>query len=153
MALDYTPENCVISVGVSDYERSLAWYRDVLGFALEYELKEYGWCELRTPFGFNIGLGQSETVKQGNITPTFGVRDIDGAIAHLRAHDVKVEDWHEIPDMVRCRRSSIPTALRGCSPRRSTVPRRRSTAVTPPELEERGDLPPARALAADDPAV
>src|ERR1044071_1651644 len=97
MAIDYNPENCVISVGVSDYDRALAWYRDVLGFELEYELKEYGWCELKTPFGFNIGLGQTETVAQGNITPTFGVRDIDGAIAHLRERDVKVEDWHEIP--------------------------------------------------------
>jgi catechol 2,3-dioxygenase-like lactoylglutathione lyase family enzyme len=101
MGLDYNTENCVISVGVTDYDRSLGWYRDVLGFELVYELKEYGWCELKTPFAFNIGLGQSETVKQGNITPTFGVRDIDGAIAHLRAHDVKVEDWHEIPEMVR----------------------------------------------------
>ena len=41
----------------------------------------------------------SET--SGNITPTFGVRDIDAAIATLRAQDVKVEDWHEIPKMVR----------------------------------------------------
>jgi catechol 2,3-dioxygenase-like lactoylglutathione lyase family enzyme len=101
MAMEYAPENCVISVGVSDYDRSLAWYRDVLGFDLVYELKEYGWCELKTPFGLNIGLGQSETVAQGNITPTFGVRDIDAAIAELRGHDVKVEDWHEISGMVR----------------------------------------------------
>lgn len=101
MAIDYNPENCVISVNVSDYGRSLAWYRDVLGFELEYELQEYGWCELKTPFGFNIGLGQSETVVQGNITPTFGVRDIDAAIATLREQEVKVEDWHEIPGMVR----------------------------------------------------
>jgi catechol 2,3-dioxygenase-like lactoylglutathione lyase family enzyme len=101
MGLEYNPENCVISVGVTDYGRSLGWYRDVLGFELVYELEEYGWCELKTPFAFNIGLGQSETVEQGNITPTFGVRDIDAAIAHLRAHDVKVEDWHEIAEMVR----------------------------------------------------
>jgi len=101
MAIDYNPENCVISVNVSDYGRSLAWYRDVLGFELVYELQEYGWCELQTPFGFNIGLGQSETVTQGNITPTFGVLDLDAAIATLREQDVKVEDWHEIPGMVR----------------------------------------------------
>ena len=101
MALEYNPENSVISVGVTDYDRSVTWYRDVLGFELDYELKQYGWCELRTPFGYSIGLGQSETVEQGNITPTFGVRDIDAAIAHLRGHDVKVEDWHEIPGMVR----------------------------------------------------
>jgi CreA protein len=101
MALDYNPDNCVISVGVTDYDLSLRWYREVLGFDLDYELKEYGWCELKTPFGFSIGLGQNETVAQGNITPTFGVRDIDVAIAHLRGHDVEVEDWHEIPNMVR----------------------------------------------------
>ena len=101
MALDYNTDNCVISVGVSDYVRSLAWYRDVLGFELVYELPDYGWCELSTPFGFHIGLGQSETVAQGNITPTFGVVDIDAAVAHLRERDVKVEDWHEIPEMVR----------------------------------------------------
>ena len=101
MGIDYNPDNCVISVGVSDYDRGLAWYRGVLGFELVYELKEYGWCELKTPFGFNIGLGQTETVTPGSVTPTFGVRDIDAAIAYLREHDVKVEDWHEIPEMVR----------------------------------------------------
>jgi CreA protein len=101
MAIDYKTDNGVIAVDVTDYDRSVAWYRDVLGFELEYELKEYGWCELKTPFGFNVGLGQTETVAQGNITPTFGVRDIDAAIAHLRSKDVKVEDWHEIPEMVR----------------------------------------------------
>ena len=37
MALDYNPANCVISVGVSDYDRGVAWYRDVLG------------CETRDP--------------------------------------------------------------------------------------------------------
>ncbi|MDX6518054.1 MAG: hypothetical protein QOF50_900 [Gaiellaceae bacterium] len=101
MAIDYNPDNCVISVGVTDYARSLAWYRDVLGFELEYELEQYGWCELKTPFGFHIGLGQTEEVTPGSLTPTFGVRDIDAAIAHLREHDVKVEDWHELPGMVR----------------------------------------------------
>jgi catechol 2,3-dioxygenase-like lactoylglutathione lyase family enzyme len=100
MTIDYNA-NCVISVGVSDYDRSLAWYRDVLGFELEYELKEYGWCELKTPYDFTIGLGQNETVTPGSVTPTFGVHDIGAAIAHLREHDVNVEDWHEIPDMVR----------------------------------------------------
>ncbi len=101
MAIEYNPDNCVISVGVSDYDRALGWYRDLLGFELVYELKEYGWCELKTPFGFNIGLGQTETVTPGSVTPTFGVTDIDAAIAYLREHDVKVEDWHEIPEMVR----------------------------------------------------
>jgi hypothetical protein len=55
--------------------RSLARYCDVLGFELAYELKEYGWCELKTPFGFTVGLGQTETVTPGSLVPTFGVRD------------------------------------------------------------------------------
>jgi catechol 2,3-dioxygenase-like lactoylglutathione lyase family enzyme len=101
MPIDFNPTNCVVSVNVSDYDRSLAWYRDVLGFELAYELADYGWCELRTPFGFSIGLGQTEDVTPGTVVPTFGVHDIDAAIAHLREHDVKVEDWHEIPGMVR----------------------------------------------------
>jgi catechol 2,3-dioxygenase-like lactoylglutathione lyase family enzyme len=101
MTIDFNPANCVVSVNVSDYDRSLAWYRDVLGFAVDYELADYGWCELRTPFGFSIGLGQTEEVTPGTVVPTFGVHDIDAAIAHLREHDVKVEDWHEIPGMVR----------------------------------------------------
>src|SRR4051794_26729532 len=101
MTITYNPENCVVSVGVTDYDRSVAWYRDILGFELVYELKEYGWGELKTPFGFNIGLGQTETVTPGNVTPTFGGRDIDAAIAYLRGHEVKVEDWPEGRGMVR----------------------------------------------------
>jgi CreA protein len=101
MSLDFNPDNCVVSVNVTDYERSREWYRDVLGFEVDYELPDYAWCELRTPFGFTIGIGQSEEVTPGAVVPTFGVRDIDAAIAHLRAHDVKVDDWHEIPGMVR----------------------------------------------------
>lgn len=101
MTIDFNPENCVVSVNVSDYDRSLAWYRDVLGFEVTYELADYGWGELKTPFGFTIGLGQTEDVTPGTVVPTFGVHDIDAAIAHLRGHDVTVEDWHEIPGMVR----------------------------------------------------
>jgi predicted enzyme related to lactoylglutathione lyase len=49
----------------------------------------------------HIGFGQAETVTPGNVTPAFGVHDIDASIAHLRGHEVTVEDWHEIPDMAR----------------------------------------------------
>ena len=101
MPIDYDTSNFVIGVNVSDYDRSKAWYVDVLGFEVLYELPDYAWCELRTPFGFTIGLGEAEEVGTKGVIATFGVRDIDGAIAHLRAHDVKVDDWHEVPGMVR----------------------------------------------------
>ncbi|MBA3841221.1 MAG: hypothetical protein H0X39_01125 [Actinobacteria bacterium] len=46
-------------------------------------------------------VGTTSPVAQGSITPTFGVFDIDTAVAHLRGHGVKVEDWHETPGMVQ----------------------------------------------------
>jgi catechol 2,3-dioxygenase-like lactoylglutathione lyase family enzyme len=101
MTIAYEPRNMVIAVNVSDYDRSLNWYRDVLGFEVSYELRDYAWCELKTPFGPTVGLGQTETVAEGNITPTLGVVDIDAAIAYLRGHDVSVEDWHQVGEMVR----------------------------------------------------
>jgi len=84
MTITYNPDNCVVSVGVTDYDRSLEWYREVLGFELVYELKEYGWCELKTPFGFNVGLGQTETVTPGNVTPT-SWRAAEGEVTINRA--------------------------------------------------------------------
>jgi catechol 2,3-dioxygenase-like lactoylglutathione lyase family enzyme len=39
--------------------------------------------------------------RAGEHHPDIGVHDIDAAIAHLRGHDVTVEDWHEVPGMVR----------------------------------------------------
>jgi catechol 2,3-dioxygenase-like lactoylglutathione lyase family enzyme len=71
----------VISVGVSDFDSALAWYRDNLGFELVYKLDEYGWGEVKTPFGedVTIGIGQTEEVRPGSMVPTFGVKDIDAA--------------------------------------------------------------------------
>lgn len=93
----------VISVGVSNLERSIEWYREVLGFELEYKLDEYGWCEVRTPFaGITIGLGQTEEVKPGTTTPTFTVKDIAAARAYLESHEVRFDgDTYEIDGMVK----------------------------------------------------
>jgi hypothetical protein len=78
--IDYA-DHVTISCSVSDLERAIAWYRDLLGFELIYKLDDMGWCELRTPWkGISIGLGQSET-------PTSGGR-FDG-------------DTQVIPDMVK----------------------------------------------------
>ena len=54
-------QNLVISVGVSDFERAIEWYKDVLGLELVYKLDKYGWCEMATPTKHvTIGLGQTE---------------------------------------------------------------------------------------------
>jgi CreA protein len=93
----------VISVGVSDFDSALAWYRGNLGFELVYKLDEYGWGEVKTPFGedVTIGIGQTEEVKPGSTVPTFGVKDIDAARTALEANGVEVDDTSEVPGMVR----------------------------------------------------
>src|SRR2546421_11655353 len=64
----------VIAVPVTDLERSIAWYRDALGFELVYKLEQYGWCEMSTPWsGIYIGLGQEEEPKAGGTPPPLGV--------------------------------------------------------------------------------
>ena len=65
-------ENLVISVGVSDMEKAIEWYGEVLGLELVYKLEQYGWCEMSTATRHvTIGLGQTEEVKPGSTTPTW----------------------------------------------------------------------------------
>jgi CreA protein len=52
--------------------------------------------------GVSIGLGQTEEVKPGNVTPTFEVKDIDAARKHLESKDVRFDgDTYEIEGMVK----------------------------------------------------
>jgi len=95
-------DHLTISCGVSDLDRAIDWYHDLLGFEVIYRLEDMGWCELRTHWnGISIGLGQSEEPKVGGTTPVFGVRDIDAARAHLESNGVRDGDTQVIPDMVK----------------------------------------------------
>lgn len=103
MALDYVPE-VTASMGVTDIDRSIAWYETVLGFALLYRVDDIGWCELSTGVpGVNVGLSQNENVAHGGgATNVWGVADIDVAKAHLDAHGVRQDgDIQHIPGMVK----------------------------------------------------
>ena len=96
--------NIVISVNVSDLERSIAWWGEMLGFEPTYVMKEYGWCELGTAIdGVGLGLGQVEEVKvSGGVTPTFGVSDIDAARGHMESRGVRFDgDTYEIEGQVK----------------------------------------------------
>jgi len=96
--------NIVISVNVSDLDRSIAWWHEMLGFEPLYVMKEYGWCELRTSIeGVGLGLGQVEEVTvSGGVTPTFGVSDIDAARGHMESHGVRFDgDTYEIEGQVK----------------------------------------------------
>mgnify|MGYP006352375473 FL=1 len=96
-------QNLPISVGVSDLESPSEWYTDVLWLELVYKLDQHGWCEMSTATKHvTIGLGQTEDVKPGSTTPTFGVLDIDVARTHLESKDVRFDgDTYEIEGMVK----------------------------------------------------
>ena len=83
----------VCSIGVSDLDRSIRWYRDGLGFEEIYRLAEYGWCEMRTPVeGVTLGLQQSESVAgQGGATLNFRVSNIEGARKHLESIGARLD--------------------------------------------------------------
>ena len=92
------------SMGVTDMDRSIAWYRDVLGFSLLYRLEDIAWCELSTGVQrVNLGLGEREEAGgKGGATLTFGVADIEAAKAELDRHEVRQDGpIQDIPNMVR----------------------------------------------------
>jgi catechol 2,3-dioxygenase-like lactoylglutathione lyase family enzyme len=94
--------NLTISVNVSDLQRSIDWYRDALGFDVEYRLDEIGWAELTTPFGaVNVGLSQTEDQRAGGTVPTFGVVDLEAARRHLESRGVKLDEIVDVQGMVK----------------------------------------------------
>jgi len=93
-----------LATQVSDVDKAIAWYRDVLGFELLYKVDEMGWAELKTETpGVNLGVSQVEKPKVGaGPVPTFGVKDLDAARAKLEAKDVRFDgETREYPGMVR----------------------------------------------------
>ena len=92
------------SMGVSDLDRSLAWYRDTLGFDLLYRLEDMAWCELKTGVErVNLGLSQVEEAGgKGGATLTFGVEDIEAAKAELDSRGIRQDGpIRDIPGLVR----------------------------------------------------
>jgi predicted enzyme related to lactoylglutathione lyase len=101
MALDFVQE-LTASMGVTDMDRSIAWYGEVLGYELLYRVDEIGWCEMKTEMaGVNIGLSQNQEVPQGgNATNVWSVADIEAAKAHLDVHGMKQDvDIQHVPNL------------------------------------------------------
>lgn len=103
MAIGYNG-GLTCALGVSDLDRAIAFYRDVLGFTLLYRSEDIGWCELSTGVErVNVGLSERrEAAGAGGATLTFGVDNLEAAKAGLEAHSVKLDgDIMEIPGLVR----------------------------------------------------
>jgi catechol 2,3-dioxygenase-like lactoylglutathione lyase family enzyme len=92
------------ALAVTDLDRSIDWYRTVLGFDLLYREESLAWCELSSPVArVNVGLSErQETGGAGGATLTFGVEDVDQAKAALDAAGVRQDGpIQDIPGMVR----------------------------------------------------
>ena len=92
------------AMGVSDLDRSIAWYRDTLGFHLLYRLEDNAWCELQTGVErVNLGLSQVEEAGgKGGATLTFGVEDIEAAKSELDSLEIRQDGpIRDIPGLVR----------------------------------------------------
>src|SRR3954467_6126835 len=81
------------ALAVSDYGKALAWYRDVLGLKVVFELETWGWAQLQSPVdGLLIGIGQSEDLETGGgATLTFTVKDIEASRSYLEGEGVKFD--------------------------------------------------------------
>ncbi len=89
---------------VTDLDKSIQWYQDILGFEVLYKMDEMGWCEMESAVArVNIGLSQVEKAGgEGGATLTWGVKDLDAARAQLESNDVRFDGpTQTIPGMVK----------------------------------------------------
>ncbi|MFY9578233.1 MAG: VOC family protein [Gaiellaceae bacterium] len=80
---------------VTNLERAIDWYTDVLVFSIIHHVPENGWAELQTPVAqVRVGLTEVERMPPagGGAVLTFNVRDIDAARANLETrNDVRFD--------------------------------------------------------------
>jgi predicted enzyme related to lactoylglutathione lyase len=103
MTIDYDG-GLTCALHVTEIDRSISWYADVLGFNLLYKLDQAAWCELATGVErVRVGLGENmEGSGRGGATLTFGVRDIEAAKAAIVAKGVRLDgEIIDVPGMVR----------------------------------------------------
>ena len=82
----------VVSIPVKDIKASIAWYGEMLGFELDYLMEDWGWAELKSSVArVSVGLSQVETPKVGEMTPVFGVKDIEASFAFLQSKGVRTD--------------------------------------------------------------
>ena len=79
-----------VTVSVRDLERSIAFYRDSLGFSLSYSAPEFHYASFDVGgIRFAIAAGADESFTARHTGIGFIVADVDAAHAELSAKDVE----------------------------------------------------------------
>ena len=96
----------VVYLYVRDMERSLAFYRDLLGIPLE---GDEHWSETTFPGGARFALHEADDgireLSSGTVSISLEIESVDAAIEFLREHGVDVretmrEEWGTAADVV-----------------------------------------------------
>lgn len=101
--IDYSGE-LMPAFHVTDFAMAKAWYRDVLGFEVVFDLPEQEWCELSLPTKDAVlGLsGNPESTGSGDAFVSFSVHGIEAAQAALVAKGVRLDgELVVLPEMVK----------------------------------------------------
>ena len=94
----------LIQFAVSDLDRSVEFYRDVVGLEMESRIDALKWVRFKTPIaGVTLGIGESEDVKgSGTTSINLGVSDVDAMRARLESLGVEfLGPTQHIPGVVR----------------------------------------------------
>lgn len=92
----------IVFVYVSDTDRSVAFYREILGIPLERDAHDSDWYGARFPSGVRFALhGAHEGAMPqppGSVVVDFAIEDVDAALARLERAGVPVrsvtrESW------------------------------------------------------------
>ncbi|OLS22628.1 MAG: hypothetical protein HeimC3_29020 [Candidatus Heimdallarchaeota archaeon LC_3] len=92
-----------VVMGVTDMERAIKWYSEVMEFEKGNYIPEAGWCDFKLPvkdamLGLNV-LQEGE-VTQGSVSFNLPVDDLEKASETLKAKGVEVTDIIDIPNMI-----------------------------------------------------
>jgi len=81
-----------ISLPVNDWRASRDWWRDKLGFEVEFEMPDAGVAAMRDEADLTVFLGQADGVSAPpGLALTVQVADVDAKAAELAAAGVRLE--------------------------------------------------------------
>ncbi len=97
-------ETLTLEVSVTDMDKAVSWWQDVMGMELAYRADEMGWAEIQLPTtGVTVGLNVNGSgAGTGGATIVLGVEDIEAARSELEGKGVSfTKDTEEVPGMVK----------------------------------------------------